>query len=194
MATVAMSAKRTAGEKNGPGAGHSGVERKRAAETDLEQVTALREVRKVAKLRGNDKSSNPDLKLPPSAFASVAREHRCSAADIAGLRCARKDLYDVIRGKTAGVRDGPCHPPDDRGHIIFEPERNLTPRFKMLTCVGTGTFGKVRDRDVVGTWSGRGRDVVGTWSGRDRDVVGTWSGRGRDILVTLRERFSAHAS
>lgn len=42
-----------------------------------------------------------------------------------------------------GVKDSPLEPVDDRGHIQFKAERNLTPRFKMLTCVGTGTFGKV---------------------------------------------------
>lgn len=148
MATAAMSSNGTAGEKSGPGAVNFGAERKRAAETVLEEVTALKGLRKVAKRHGNYRSSNPGLKLPPSAYASVAKANRCSTADIDELCCGRKDLYDVIRGKSeeAGGRDGPCHPVDDKGHIIFEPEKNLTPRFKMLTCVGTGTFGKARGR------------------------------------------------
>lgn len=147
MATAAISANGTAGETNGPGAVNVRAERKRAAETDLEKVTALRELRKVAKRCGDKRRLNPDLKLPPSAYAPVARANRCSAADVAELCCARSNLYDVIRDKAReeGVLDGPCHPVDDKGHIIFQREKNLTLRFKMLTCVGTGTFGKARE-------------------------------------------------
>lgn len=136
--------KPTTGDGSGSGGWKCGAEKKRPAETELDEDFMLRrKIRQAVQKKKQSGVSNPVLKLPPSAYTAVATSKKCSLSEIARLKCPRAKLYDAVWAMQNGVKDGPRDPVDDRGHIVFKPDKNLTPRYMMLSCVGTGTFGKV---------------------------------------------------
>ncbi|OAY72322.1 Serine/threonine-protein kinase AFC3 [Ananas comosus] len=66
---------------------------------------------------------------------------------------------EAARGEAAPVARGAASPPwrdDDReGHYVFDLGENLTPRYKILSKIGEGTFGRVLE-----CWDRETRDYV----------------------------------
>nr|XP_019706980.1 serine/threonine-protein kinase AFC3 isoform X2 [Elaeis guineensis] len=81
--------------------------------------------------------------------------HPCPDARVRGWDCEKDAVRDEAVPGTRGAASPPWRDDDREGHYVFDLGENLTPRYKILSKMGEGTFGRVLE-----CWDREAREFV----------------------------------